>query len=694
MIILHIIPPSKRMMNTFIKELRARFSEDRHIFYFINPCLQSEASLFDYGDVYQIQGANAREKAQHFKKYADMADYIVWHGMIYHAKIVLFACQPALLRKSIWLIWGIDLYNWLVPNDSPKNRLKNRINRYWRKHVHAIITLMPVDEETYKKAFPHSRAKCYNIPYPISYEGFETMDRLRDAMPRQNGKVCIQVAHNAHAFNNHQAILDYLSKFADENIELYLPLSYGPEEKNDYIDTTIRATVAAFPNKAKCIRKLMPFDHYLDFMWNMDVSVFYAHRQNALGNITRQLYMGNKIFLSPASPTYAYLKGQGIEVFNTEDIPNMTFEQFAAKQDNARARQWIVDTYLPDNVFALWEKLLVALGGHGISPDYVPYRHHINQTPPSPLYKDNIPNVYKYLSWPVNVSTAQTVAIAGQSAAAIDLYQTIKAHNAGKKNLVYYTLGFLQVEGETALAAMDKYDLGDYTKFNYEQCDMVLCCTRDNAKRQQLFDYYMGRGIVPALLEPISSPLFVQYGKGDVFGGECTINALTEFGDGVLALDAAFGRECKVGSYVFVGKNARVADNVTLDDRVTVCAAATIGASSRLGKDATVGESSVLGAGSQLGAHCNIGPMCRLGATDDIGRCDCIWLQLGDDVKVGYGTTMGRNIVIGKNVNIGKGCTIGNNVSIADGVSVGDNAVVEDGCHISGDVAGFATVRA
>ena len=69
------------MMNTFIKELRQRFYEDRHIFYFINQCPLSEKSLFDYGDVFEMTGKNAREKAMHLKKYADMSDYIIWHGM-------------------------------------------------------------------------------------------------------------------------------------------------------------------------------------------------------------------------------------------------------------------------------------------------------------------------------------------------------------------------------------------------------------------------------------------------------------------------------------------------------------------------------------------------------------------------------------------------------------------------------------
>ena len=677
------------MMNTFIKELRQRFYEDRHIFYFINQCPLSEKSLFDYGDVFEMTGKNAREKAMHLKKYADMSDYIIWHGMIYDAKKVLFASMPSILNKSIWLIWGIDLYNWRVDDKSFKNKLKNRINIYWRKHVRAIITLMPLDEKAYKTAFKKSKAKCYNIPYPISYEGFETMDKMRDAKPRQNGKLFIQIAHNAHPFNNHEEILNYLSKFANENIEVYVPLSYGPEDKKEYIDKVIKQTTLTFYGKAKCIHKLMPFDKYMHFMWNMDVAVFYAHRQNALGNITRQLYMGNKVFLSPKSPTYQYLKDEGIEVYNTEDIPNMSFEEFSRKESNQKARQWVIDTYLPDNVFVLWEKMLKELGGHGIGQNYNVVDHHINEEQNAPLFKENIPTIYKYLKWPKDVSESKSVVIIGSTACCVDFYLHLLNINRTLKSERYHLLGFLNTHEEVVDSVLESLDLGYYKNYNYDQCDLIYCLESNNRERSNIFDYLTSKGETISSLTPSSLSAFVKIAGSDILFGETKVGILTKIGLGLIAFDTCFGRECIIDNFIFTGRSVLVQTGVHLGDYVTLQYKVTVGAFSEIGKNTEVMVGTTVGFGTFIGENCKIQQQCDLG---NVGQSfewkpNDYYLTIGDNVTIGSNVVISKNVLIGNGVTIGRDTLIESGVVIEDGAKIGANVVIRKNARILKDMS-------
>ena len=61
---LHIIPPSKRMMDTYIRMIRTYFKEEDHQFYFISTCPNSERVLFKYGNVHEMIGKNRYQCGQ------------------------------------------------------------------------------------------------------------------------------------------------------------------------------------------------------------------------------------------------------------------------------------------------------------------------------------------------------------------------------------------------------------------------------------------------------------------------------------------------------------------------------------------------------------------------------------------------------------------------------------------------------
>ena len=200
---LHIIPPSRRMMDTYIRMLRKNFDKDEHHFYFINECPESELDLFGYDNVQQMSGNSKWEKMKHLYTALNQADLVFWHGFIYPGRFMLFLFgNPKFLKKSVWVAWGIDLYNWKRTDKGLRHKVINALNYYCRCHLKAVIALLEPDKLYYKKNFP-SKVPCYVIPYPISEESFAAMDVYRNWNSRKNGLTFVQVAHNAHTFNNH-----------------------------------------------------------------------------------------------------------------------------------------------------------------------------------------------------------------------------------------------------------------------------------------------------------------------------------------------------------------------------------------------------------------------------------------------------------------------------------------------------------
>lgn len=113
------------MMETYIQMIRENYPREDHIFYFLGKCPKSEESLFEYGNVVELaDGESKLDKIRNFYRDISDCDYIVWHCLTLSPKFVLFfSVFPYFLKKMIWVMWGIDLYEFNRPICSLKDRL-------------------------------------------------------------------------------------------------------------------------------------------------------------------------------------------------------------------------------------------------------------------------------------------------------------------------------------------------------------------------------------------------------------------------------------------------------------------------------------------------------------------------------------------------------------------------------------------
>jgi hypothetical protein len=124
---------------------------------------------------------------------------------------------------------------------------------------------------------------------------------------------------------NHIEVLNQLTKYQNENIRIYLPLSYGDKNYGDQVEKYAKNL---FGDKVVCLRNMMTKSDYMDFLSMIDIAIFNTSRQIGLGNITPLLYMGKKIFMPAGSIMYEYYKSVGVEVFDSNQLNNMEFSQF------------------------------------------------------------------------------------------------------------------------------------------------------------------------------------------------------------------------------------------------------------------------------------------------------------------------------------------------------------------------------
>ena len=143
---LHICMPSKRMMNTFISMMRKFRPSDEHRFLLWDRCLGADQILYEYGNIAELNKNSRLENFKLMKKEMKKADVIVWHGLICSGAQTLFLyLHPSFLKKTIWIIHGIDLMNYLRKDKSLKSFVINRLSNSIRRRIPNVFCLTPED---------------------------------------------------------------------------------------------------------------------------------------------------------------------------------------------------------------------------------------------------------------------------------------------------------------------------------------------------------------------------------------------------------------------------------------------------------------------------------------------------------------------------------------------------------------------
>jgi len=238
--------------------------------------------------------------------------HVFVHGLFDPRILFLLSVFRGMLRKSTWILWGGDLYNyWLKEEHTLRSNILESLKRSTIKNFQYIAAFL---EEDYRFACQRYKttAKYRYVFYPNPVD-HEIID---DAMIQvgKKPKFRIMIGNSATITNNHINVLERLKKLSLGEFEIICPLSYGDKE---YANSVIRYGKRLFgDNFIELVDFLEPRE-YAKILASIDVAIFAHKRQQGLGNILALLYARKKVYIRSDVSTWNFLHRHGIVVFDT-----------------------------------------------------------------------------------------------------------------------------------------------------------------------------------------------------------------------------------------------------------------------------------------------------------------------------------------------------------------------------------------
>lgn len=361
--ILHIFTDTNYSISEdFIQFINKQFSKEEHTFLYLNKNNKLPNSISKHPNVVSID-ISSNINFSKFTKILNSHDKFLLHGLFYRLNLLMwFLLRPRYFKKIVWVAWGGDLYKSKKTNKKLlKNMVVNIVKNAFRKRIRYFVGIFPPDIEYYKSEF-NSNSKTSYASYAGNlnnafYE--KDLDLITLENKRENKKtINIQVGHSATPILNHLDVLRDLEKYKEENIRIFLPLSYGDKHYGDKVE---EKSIQIFGNKAISMRKMMSKEKYMNFLSEMDIIIFNTHRQIGLGNITPLLYTKKKLYMPEDSVMYNFYRTQGIEINDYYKIKNIDFSEFINSVNMDTAEEYVINNELnKSKKIEMWSKVFNA----------------------------------------------------------------------------------------------------------------------------------------------------------------------------------------------------------------------------------------------------------------------------------------------------------------------------------------------
>ncbi len=254
-------------------------------------------------------------------------DKLIIHGLFNKWVVYALYFKRRLLNCSTIVMWGADLY--IHRTYLKSKRLKDKILDYMRgyifKNVKTLGFDMPTDYQLMKEWYKVNRGAFFiTYPQPINKE---LINLALKSKSNSSPVINILLGNSASRENNHIEAFEILTKYADENIKIYCPLSYGDTE--DYRKMVIEKGASVFKDKFEPITTFMSSEEYAQFFSKMDVAIFNNNRQQAMGNITLAAFLGCKVYLRQNTTMWRqYVENGGCHFYPIETIKSIGIDEF------------------------------------------------------------------------------------------------------------------------------------------------------------------------------------------------------------------------------------------------------------------------------------------------------------------------------------------------------------------------------
>lgn len=296
----------------FVSMIDRYFDYKEHRFVFASKlnyeqCVEFEKKGFDCVYDSGIMNMGGLEKY-----YLD-TDFVFWHSKPFGIK-ELFYFKICYAKKTIWCIWGHDLYD--TSNNRVMIRIRQISSRLLNRKVPSFRTIVAGFESDSKEVIKRygSKVNLYNAVYPQGHS--ETELNAVKAYRGEKKDIRILIGHSSCRFLQHEKYLKKLLPYR-ERVRLVLPLNYGDMEYGNEVENIAKKL---WGNKVEIYREFMTSSRYLEILKGVDAAVFDYKHQAAYGNILILLYFKIRCYLAVDGVMLDGLKNQGVEVYDCEEI--------------------------------------------------------------------------------------------------------------------------------------------------------------------------------------------------------------------------------------------------------------------------------------------------------------------------------------------------------------------------------------
>ncbi len=321
--IVHVMILDK-FLPPFIDFVNEHFDTTYHKFVFIGK------PAYKYGltPEYNVEWIDKKSKIFQLLGYMYKAKKIILHGLWYERINQLLFLQPWLLKKCYHVMWGGDFY-FPAQQSWVKKQIIKRMGHF--------VTYIEGDYELVQKWYGAKGKyhECFMYPSNL-YKEYEIK-------PKEHNTINIQLGNSATDTNNHIEVLEKLKKYKEENMQIFVPLSYG---EKDYMERVIKVGKEIFGDKFIPLLEFMPFERYLDFLGQIDIAIFNHNRQQAMGNIITLLGLGKKVYLRKDITPWKLFEELGVKVFNVDEIDLEPIDKKVAEENRKRVREYFSEEKL------------------------------------------------------------------------------------------------------------------------------------------------------------------------------------------------------------------------------------------------------------------------------------------------------------------------------------------------------------
>lgn len=327
--VVHIFP-YKLYTKGFIDFTREKYDMDEHTFIVYGKCPNENFAVKEEQGVLFTDLPSDIVRDKEFYRLTENAQQIIVHSNnVLVTK--MFLKKRSWLKKAYIVFWGYDLYCY---RDSAKgiNQKLWRVIQLWQiRNAKAVCVLADKEKQVMDELIPGIKGKKMRAMYMISSENAKMQALINYKKSIEPYKII--VGNSSSETNCHEDILKRLSKYAEQNILVYCPLSYGSDV---YRNMVINLGKKLFGEKFVPLTALMPYEEYYRFTNDCTIGLFNNDRQQAMGNILMMLEQGAKVYLRSDTPMWDLFKKQGYIFYNIDDVGELRWEEFVDFSDDKK----------------------------------------------------------------------------------------------------------------------------------------------------------------------------------------------------------------------------------------------------------------------------------------------------------------------------------------------------------------------